>query len=320
MKPTEATRAISTFSYFKVAGRGISSSDAVVCLTYNNGRQHTYIDITLNAEDSDGLPVPVPDDVLQEVRLVDYETGNPLPDTYTIMRELVGDYARYDPYPNQPSQELESFASTNETTRIYVMVKTPSIESRRIAARLEYGGKIYHTHERSLPAGEGKTVAGRSNCSAYIQGVVVGAPLKMDSMSASNPVFLDNNDLLITYHQLRFAPHTNLRIVYATSRDVLMVNDYATHDIWYVGYFFEFTGPRQFKYDLHAHDASATIPIFGTLNTVYAVHIKHKDHSGGDPERGPITQPFHVFDQNGNEHEFYLRADDYVDLKYIDAF
>lgn len=164
--PAEAT-AISSITFFKVAGRG-SENDNDSCILYENGLQQTYIKVMLKAQDSEGRSVTIPREVLDTVTLVDYDTGESLSDRFTISQIQSAFDRGFEFYPHQstPSDTLPEEPGASVVT-FYIKA---SIYSRcsRVAAKLIIGGKVYDTRDASLPAGEGVTSRGRSNNSATV--------------------------------------------------------------------------------------------------------------------------------------------------------
>ena len=163
-------QAIGAITYFKVDGRGLPY-DATHCRLYNNGHQQTYIDVHLEATDEDGIITPIPESVLNAVTLVDYYTGAQLDTHYQISRSRSDKDQRFVYYPNQPTHKDEHVPH-RQAQRVRFYVATGARENKRVAARLVHDGRTYHTHDYSLPAGDGRTSAGRSNCSAIIEPLV----------------------------------------------------------------------------------------------------------------------------------------------------
>ncbi|AIR87968.1 hypothetical protein [Pseudomonas cremoricolorata] len=162
-----ASHGISNISFFRVAGRGLAA-DAVPCRLYANGSQQTYVDVIIEAVDEYGIPVTVPDSILAEVRLIDYNTGSTMPPGYGVSRTQSRIDQRFNYYQNQFGAD-PSLPIRPNTQTIRFFYKTYQSANVRIAARLVIDGKTYHTHDRTLPPGDGTTVAGRSNSSAIIE-------------------------------------------------------------------------------------------------------------------------------------------------------
>jgi hypothetical protein len=160
-------QAISNIRYFKVDGRGLPQ-DGTHCRLYNNGHQQTYVQVHLEAVDEQGVIVPVPKAVLDMITLVDYNTGAQLGSGYQVSQHQSAKDKRFSYYQNQPSVADSPPIETHAQT-VTFYISTTTRENKRIAARLEYGGRRYHTHAPDLPAGNGTTVAGRTNCSAMIE-------------------------------------------------------------------------------------------------------------------------------------------------------
>ncbi|MGE8042772.1 hypothetical protein ACQKO6_00940 [Pseudomonas monteilii] len=157
---------VSNIAYFKVQGRGLPT-DATQCRLYNNGYQQTYIDVVLEAVDDQGVIVTIPESILNAVTLVDYASCEQLDSSYQVSRSQSARDLRFEYYSPQPSAD-DTPPSVPQQQSIRFYVSTRARHNRQVAARLVHGGRTYVTCDKFLPAGDGKTSAGRSNCSAII--------------------------------------------------------------------------------------------------------------------------------------------------------
>ncbi|WP_028695223.1 hypothetical protein [Pseudomonas cremoricolorata] len=161
------SHAISNISFLRVAGRGLAA-DAAPCRLYANGSQQTYVDVIIEAVDQYGIPVTIPDSVLAGLELIDYNTGSRMPPGYGVSRTQSRIDLRFSYYQNQ-FMAGESLPIRPNAQVIRFFYKTYQSANVRVAARLMIDGKTYHSHDHTLPPGDGKTVAGRSNTSAIIE-------------------------------------------------------------------------------------------------------------------------------------------------------
>lgn len=164
--PAEAT-AISSITFFKVAGRG-SKIDNDSCILYENGLQQTCIKVMLKAQDSEGRSVTIPQEVLDAVTLVDYDTGESLSDRFTISQIQSAFDRNFEYYPDQPTPS-DTLPKDLDASVVTFYIKASICSPRtRVAAKLIIGGKVYDTRDTSLSAGEGIILGGRSNSSATV--------------------------------------------------------------------------------------------------------------------------------------------------------
>lgn len=214
--PHAHTQAIGSITYFKVDGRGLPY-DATHCRLYNNGHQQTYIDVFLEATDEDGVITPIPESVLNDVTLVDYYTGAQLDSNYQVNRSRSAKDQRFVYYPNQQTDE-DARVIPRQAQRVRFYLSTGARETKRVAARLVHGGRTYHTHDYALPAGDGRTSAGRSNCSAIIEPLAQDyffdeqrhyQLLRYDAADALHDFVLD-----LDRYELRLKGETRHRLVY----------------------------------------------------------------------------------------------------------
>lgn len=163
---TAQTEAFSGIAYFKVNGRGMPQ-DATACRLYNNGHQQTYLEVAIEAVDELGATVPLPADAREAITLVDYDTGALLGSSFNVVRRRSAKDQRFVYYPNQQHAAGTAMIDVS-AERIEFFISTKSLQNRRVAARLVHNGKMFHTHDRTLPAGHGETVAGKTNSSAMV--------------------------------------------------------------------------------------------------------------------------------------------------------
>lgn len=165
--PAVDVQDIANITYFKVAGRGLDP-DQTTCRLYANGYQQTYIEVILEAVDSRGEYVQLPAAVLNQVTLVDYHSGARLSDAYTVSRVQSPVDKRFIYYQDQRSTGTD-LSRPRAMQVLTFFLKTRARQNQRVAARVVIGPDTYHTHDPSLPAGQGSTSAGRSNTSAIIE-------------------------------------------------------------------------------------------------------------------------------------------------------
>ncbi|MFJ4389435.1 hypothetical protein [Pseudomonas soli] len=237
--PAEAT-AISNITFFKVAGRG-SKIDNDSCILYENNLQQTYIKVMLKAEDDEGHSVTIPREVLNTVTLVDYETGESLSDRFTISQSQSAFDRIFEFYPDQPTPSdtlpVEPGASV---VTFYIKASIFSKRSR-VAAKLVVGGKVYHTRDALLPAGEGVTSEGRSNNSATVDAKAPDYRYTKESFELkkyNEDGYLAEDVIDLDLYDLRLKSRTGRKLVYGGGTNTSVGWDYAGGDItnWiYIG-------------------------------------------------------------------------------------
>lgn len=286
-------------SHFQVMGLG-SSNDNVSCPLYSNGYQQTYVKIVIEAK-RNGIPVTI-GSLINTVELIDYNTGQKLPSSYTYsLSQTAIDklFLLYDGISSPAEVQVKKGESKT------IWIKTTSTTNIKIAARLEYNGNVYHTHDRTLTPG-GATVSGKSNSSAFI------TPIQQNYFIRSNgfkTLRTDHNNgptWDIDTYQFWFN-NDNYRIVYAfepnDTANHLFSQDYVDKKVSNLLFYFR-PGAERIVNIGYAHE-DYFIRINQTSNRAYAVRNKAKWGLGPGNEFIGSTRVTYL-DQYGNHHTVML--------------
>ncbi|MDF0731059.1 hypothetical protein P0Y43_10020 [Pseudomonas entomophila] len=306
--PAAETQDISNITYFRVAGRGLAQ-DAARCLLYNNGYQQTYVQILLEAVDSRGQVTTIPESVLNNLTLVNYYTGEKLPSNCTASRTQSAVDKRFIYYQNQPASEGLP-ASKTMRQEVTFFIKTSSTQNHRVAAKLVLGSKTYHTYDVSLTAGDGKTVAGRSNTSAIVEAKAQNYHYDEPSFYTYNRI--DTNDtkapavIDIDRYDLKFHGTSGHRIAYYGGPTRPFGWDYigSTKTNWI--HTFEVTG----KSSIAAIKSDITQSIRIPDNAFCQARIKvSKKWTEGECNKN-LSIRYWFQDENGNSHTICITSTD----------
>ncbi|WP_442112383.1 hypothetical protein [Pseudomonas sp. NUPR-001] len=154
-------------THFQVKGLN-SDAHKQICKLYNNGLQQTYVNIVITAVNSRDEPISLPQDVLDKILLVDYDTGTALsPSDYSISRRQSDRDKRFHIIQSTYSNEASSATPNQGGQSITYWISTLSRTNLTIGARLVHDGITYHTYQTDVEPG-GKTVSGKSNSAAVI--------------------------------------------------------------------------------------------------------------------------------------------------------
>lgn len=310
-RPAPVQHDIANITYFRVAGRGMSH-DAASCKLYNNGYQQTYVTVTLEAEDSVGQIVDVPESVLDSITLVNYEDGRPLPGSYTFSRVQSETDRRFDYYPNQ-FKDAQPSADLPRSQSFRLFIKTSNPLNIRVAARLAIGMKTYHTHDKTLPAGEGKTSSGRSNTSAIIEPKAQDyhfdrqEDYELKRFDSSDPLDFFVRDL--DRWELKFGPHTNHRIAYFATNG-LALWDYIGEGTTNWIQLFPITRSR----NVTANRLHVSQTMSKNSDSYCLARIKARAYWREGEYNGNMKYWATVYDEMGNSHKVTVRTMDNMNL------
>ncbi|MBJ9976846.1 hypothetical protein IAE35_11070 [Pseudomonas sp. S75] len=299
---------ITNISYFKVLGRGLSRDDTR-CLLYSNGMQQTYVRVLIEGVNNLGEVVPVPPQVLQSIRLVEYYTGESIGSDFTISLTQSEVDKRFIYYQDQPSA-LDPPSKKKQSQAIDFYIKAKTTKNVRVAAKLTIGEKTYHTYDRNLEAGEGATQSGRSNCSATID------PKVQNYWYDSNDHYTyDKADhssswpVDITYrYELRLKSETHHQLVYAPDWTYIWWSNgnAVYYTIWI--HFFGLDERRTRNAETHGVSQFVNLPNDAACQTQMYIDRRWPE---GSKEK-PVSVKIFPRDENGNEHSIWIASTWYL--------
>lgn len=141
--------AIVGLRHFQLKGNGLPN-DATVCQVYKNGRQQFQLDIMIDAYDMAGETVPLTQEQMASIKLIDYGTG------YDIDGQLDRSLTKniYDFYNGVAPTGDHSARQNMSGVRLYLSVpEASSIAQNHTAAEVTLNGNTFRTNNVGSVAG-----------------------------------------------------------------------------------------------------------------------------------------------------------------------
>jgi hypothetical protein len=314
--------------------------DNTVATVYRNGRQQVPVTILVQARNSDNEVVPLPNQDLWNIKLVDYNTGLPwptgvlvsnarnanydyfpegavLPESYQVRHADVADDDQVLAHlpavlsskriPFKTREVISPDGARTQLQEFELWLSVTTAETRKVAATLTSSGRVFHTHSPEVPAG-GAVHGGLFNSSIRVTPV---APRSFTSQYFT-----------MTNHEGPSTSRISVRMfdLWLTDTNFKIREAFAYHHTWEGGWYFardrggdspyHYAAPSDWWWLTHYLSSSIYVQVdvnqrLKTEGKANLVRILELDvpYNHNEPQVGKMG----YIDNYGNESIIYLR-------------
>lgn len=293
-----------TLDFFQIRGLN-RDQDNTPCTVYANGYQQTPITVVLRARNNRGEIIELPDEILQQIEFIDYNTGSRLPSSqYSIATER---NPVFDYHPSNVTSRHAGFAGQGSSKTFYLSTK--AVGTTKLGARLTYGGRTYRTNDRATATG-GEISNGRSNSSASLHGLSQNYTFRADRFSVKRVDLKSGDNWDLDRYELRFT-EPNYQIRFSEHTPAHRNNWHYRRESrgFYQQAAYEVNDTRKIIYpNLTITNRKIEFPINTPQGVAHAVRLRTR-LGPPSPKRNGSTKVTYV-DQYGNRHPLWLNPVD----------